>query len=371
MITAEFVAMANTVKFRLRPSVSIVQTSDDGVIEFFQSNTRRIKRIRVSDSRWLSSLMAMGGSEENLCKPNKCEKYEAFLEYLYSNCFLQDCASIDYIDSHPFRRVIDFIADYFPTNEAIEKFIALQDKHVVIVGCGAIGSWVCHFLAQNGISKFTVCDPDIVKESNLNRSLFKDIDIGKRKTECISNVIRDINGRASVNCVSQLIVERSDFSSLLDDLDDDVSLVINCSDFPNVDHTSNIISYVSMQRDIPHIIAGGYNLHLSLIGPTIIPCVTPCFNCIRVGLEKESPTDFSKIRKLQRPKRNIGNLGPLASISASFVASEALRVLVGSERLTPVMMGRRGEFNFLTSELKFSEYQKLDDCDWCGSSTVI
>ena len=107
-------------------------------------------------------------------------------------------------------------------------------------------------------------------------------------------------------------------------------------------------------------------MHLSLIGPTIIPNETPCFRCIGRGLEEEQPNDFSRVRKLFRPKRNIGNLSPLAGISASFTCFEAIRVLVKSDKLQPLMKGRRGEFNFLTSKLNFSEYSRLSDCEWCG-----
>ncbi len=145
-----------------------------------------------------------------------------------------------------------------------------------------------------------------------------------------------------------------------------IDLVINASDHPNVDTTSEIIFKPCMDEEIPHIISGGYNLHLSLIGPTIIPNETACFKCIEKGLEDQQEDDFSNIRKLHRKKRNIGNISPLSGISASFTINESLRVLAKSERISPIMTNKRGEFNFLTSKVAFSGYEKRSDCTWCG-----
>ena len=121
-----------------------------------------------------------------------------------------------------------------------------------------------------------------------------------------------------------------------------------------------------MNKRIPHIVAGGYNLHLSLIGPTIIPNVSACFECISIGLKEQQTEDFSTMRKLHKTNRNIGNISPLAGISASFTVNEALRVLCKTKRISPVMLNKRGEFNFWTSQLHFSEYSRQKSCEWCN-----
>jgi len=290
-----------------------------------------------------------------------------FITHLYENCYIEDSDIAQKVNDHPFNRVINFIADYLPTHEAIRRFNEIQNSRVVIIGCGAIGSWVAQLLCQNGITSFTLCDPDVVKHGNLNRSLFFYSDIGKKKIISLNEAIERINKNAKVFCVDSLMTCEKDVYNALELSGGTADLVINCSDFPNVDTTSEFISKVCMERQIPHIIAGGYNLHLSLIGPTIIPGKSACFHCIRSGLEKEVPIDFTNTRKLYREKRNIGNLAPLAGISASFVVFESLRVLIASDKMLPYMMGKRGEFNFLTSKLNFSEYPKLPDCEWCGS----
>lgn len=357
-------------RYRLRPSVSIIPTKDHLVWEFFQSNTRRIRHFRLADTILIDIVKKLNGST----LAELVEKFgatttsiESFINHLYENCYIEDCDIAEEINDHSFNRVINFIADYFPTHEAVKKFDNIQKSHVVIIGCGAIGSWVSQLLCQNGVNNFTLCDPDLVKQGNLNRSLFFYDDIGKKKIFCLKETLKNINKNAKVFCVDSLVTSEKDVLDAIEISGMAVDLVINCSDFPNVDTTSEFISKVCMEKQIPHIISGGYNLHLSLIGPTILPGISACFRCIKLGLEKELPMDFLNTRKLHREKRNIGNLAPLAGISASFVVFESLRVLLDSEKMKPCMMGRRGEFNFLTSKLNFSEYPKLPDCEWCGS----
>ncbi len=364
-----YVVDKNEIRYRLRPSVSVIPTRNGMTWEFFQSNTRRIRHIKVHDICLIDAIKKLEGNtvSELIKKYGEDSKIDKFINYLYESCLIEDSCLSAEINASPFNRVINFIADYFPTHEALEAFQKLRNSHVLIVGVGAVGSWIAHLLAQSGIGSFTLCDPDVVKPGNLNRSLFFYSDIGKTKVSCVNRVIQRIDPKINVNCHETMIQKYIDIELILRNSDKKFNLVINASDFPNADTTSEIISKACMKHKIPHIIAGGYNLHLSLIGPTIIPYKSPCFLCIKCGLEKERPEDFSKVRKLYREKRNIGNLSPLAGISASFAVFEAMRVLVSSEKLRPVMIGRRGEFNFLTSKLNFSNYSRIPGCQWCGN----
>ena len=357
------------VRYRLRPSVSIVPTKDEMVWEFFQSNTRRVKHIKINDNSLIEAVRNLNGKSavELSNQFGASKNIDNFLTYLYDSCLIEDSDLAININNNPFNRVINFLSDYFPTHEAMNVFQRIQQSHVLIIGVGAVGSWICHLLALSGVGAFTLCDPDTVKAGNLNRSLFFFAEIGEKKVNCVGKAIHDINPSIIVRCVDQMIDNNECIEKIFSQSNRKFDLVINASDFPNVDTTSEIISKACMAYEVPHLIAGGYNLHLSLIGPTIIPYKSPCFQCIKEGLAKEQPSDFANIRKLHREKRNIGNLSPLAGISASFATFEALRVLVKSEKLLPIMTGRRGEFNFLTTKLNFSEYSRIPDCIWCGT----
>jgi saccharopine dehydrogenase-like NADP-dependent oxidoreductase len=76
---------------------------------------------------------------------------------------------------------------------------------ILLIGCGGIGSWFCHFLAfgvrNNTINcKVTIADGDIVETKNLLYSNFDLMDAGKNKAEvlaerynfsCIANQVQD------------------------------------------------------------------------------------------------------------------------------------------------------------------------------------
>jgi hypothetical protein len=120
-----------------------------------------------------------------------------------------------------------------------------------------------------------------------------------------------------------------------------------------------------MDYKIPHIIAGGYNLHLSLIGQTIIPFESACFECADIVLNGKNQQELMGVRKLVRSERNLGNLAPLAGITASFAVNEILRLIFRNENLQPKMLNRRGEFNFLTNKISFFDLPKQQNCSWC------
>ena len=62
--------------------------------------------------------------------------------------------------------------------------VALADAHVVLVGCGGIGSPALQYLAAAGIGRLTLIDGDVVEASNLQRqTVFAPADIGRAKAE--------------------------------------------------------------------------------------------------------------------------------------------------------------------------------------------
>jgi molybdopterin/thiamine biosynthesis adenylyltransferase len=62
--------------------------------------------------------------------------------------------------------------------------VALAGAHVVLIGCGGIGSPALQYLAAAGIGRLTLVDDDVVEDSNLQRqTIFTTTDIGRSKAE--------------------------------------------------------------------------------------------------------------------------------------------------------------------------------------------
>lgn len=364
--------------FRLRPSVSFVPIKENSNQEvkrfdFFLSNTRRTVPVAFSQPILAEIVSSLDGSKSvfsiiNEFGKNNEETICFFLDFLVSKCLIEDIETAIKITKNPYRRVLNFIGDYVPYSSIFEVWNTFKENHVVIVGLGAVGSWVSILLVESGIHKLTVIDNDVVKETNLNRSLFTYKDLGLKKTTAIAEKLKSIQVNAEVSEITAFITESDEIVKILNDLKNknEKFLVINCADFPNVDVTSKLIHKACMPLQIPYIIAGGYNLHLSLIGPTVLPFETACFECMALTLEEINAATLRNIKKLPRIQRNLGNLAPLTGISSSFVVNEVIRIASRSPYLKPTMVNRRGEYNFLTNKINFIDLPKRFDCPCCG-----
>ena len=78
----------------------------------------------------------------------------------------------------------------------------LKDATVMVVGCGAVGSFAIEALARSGIGHIILIDNDIVEESNINRQLFAlDSTLGRPKVEVAAARIHDINPEICVEAL--------------------------------------------------------------------------------------------------------------------------------------------------------------------------
>lgn len=370
---ARSVVINQNYKYRLRPSVGFVPLVDD-IYNFFLSNTRESKKLKIIDQNLVDIISNLDGSSTLFEIKQKYsdsqlvqDNLEKFLQKLYDWHCIENFEIAKQIEVNPFRRVLNFFADFVKDEILLEKWELLKNTTICIVGCGAVGSWIATLLAQSGLEKFVLVDDDVVHDSNLNRSLFDYNQIGKPKLEALSENLLKLNDAITFIKVLEKLESIEQFGRILENLESTNNLiVINCADYPNVDTTSKMIAKNCMNKRIPHVIAGGYNLHLSLVGQTIIPFESACFECADIALNKKNNEKLMGVRKLVRNERNVGNLAPLAGITASFSVNEVLRLIFRSEDLEPKMLNRRGEFNFLTNKINFFDLPKQDSCSWCG-----
>ena len=346
----------------IRPSVSIIPTAGD-MLDFFQSSTRRSMRfhLRPEISRVVTNLDG-SRSLAQVCEDRgaSVNQVARFLEVLHERCAVEPRFVRNAIDVNEHHRILNFLGDYFPATEVFAAFERLRSTRVAVLGCGAVGSWTSVQLAHSGLKNFAVIDGDHVEESNLNRSIFLHEDIGAPKVEAIASALHRISPGVRVRRVKENVRNADGLRALLSEARPDV--IVNCADDPSVDLTSEWINDYSQRQGVPYVIAGGYNLHLSLIGMTVSPGVSACFNCSRITLDELEDESLQGVRRLWRPKRNLGSLSPLTGITSSLAASEVLRLAVRSERLRPAMWNRRGEFNFLTNELSFVNLPQRPEC---------
>ena len=75
-----------------------------------------------------------------------------------------------------------------------EKLEKLRTATVMVVGCGAVGSFATEALARTGIGNIILVDFDTISESNINRQLFALCStLEHKKTDIARERIADIN----------------------------------------------------------------------------------------------------------------------------------------------------------------------------------
>lgn len=79
-------------------------------------------------------------------------------------------------------------------NKHFEFFNPTDVQHEIhIIGCGAIGSTVAEQLTRLGFPKLHLYDFDKVSDHNITNQMFRMSDIGRLKTEALSEILHDIN----------------------------------------------------------------------------------------------------------------------------------------------------------------------------------
>ena len=119
------------------------------------------------------------------------------------------------------------------SNSNILKNI-LQEKIIMIVGCGGTGTIVLDNLLRVELSNFILIDNDCVEDSNLNRQLFYDVyDIGKAKVDVLYNKLyKNFNFKGKISKFKRKIASVNDLHIVTQNIDLQNLFIVNCADTP-------------------------------------------------------------------------------------------------------------------------------------------
>lgn len=193
------------------------------------------------------------------------------------------------------------------------------------------------------MGEIRISDPDVVEESNLNRQLFFDFeDVGKYKVDVVKEKLKDAN----IMSFKKRVEPNQD----LEDIIFGCNFLVNCADSPSVVETTKIIDRYANQHRVAYCVAGGYNLHLGMIGPIIIPGVTKTFNdFIEYQKIMDPLKDLEKIRDI----RQTGNLGPIAGAVANIQTMEIFKYITGKGKIN---LNRFAEIDFMNLGIEWREF---------------
>jgi adenylyltransferase/sulfurtransferase len=191
---------------------------------------------------------------------------------------------------------------------------ALLAAHVVIAGCGALGSFHAAALARAGVGRLTLIDRDYIEPSNLHRQwLFEEEDAadGMPKAAAAARRLARINSSIQVRpAIADLTPANAD--ELLGGAD----VILDGTD--NFE-TRYLINDFAVSRGIPWVYGaavGSYGLCMP-----VIPGSGPCLRCVY----PEPPSGA------QPTCETAGVLNVIVSAVASIQVADTLRLLTGAD----------------------------------------
>src|SRR3954453_11284231 len=107
--------------------------------------------------------------------------------------------------------------------DAQERFAR---SHALVIGLGGLGAPAAHFLAAAGVGTLTLCDPDRVDLTNLQRQiLYATSDVGMLKADAATARLQAINPDVRIAARAERVDEQS-----LGPLVAASDVVLDCSD---------------------------------------------------------------------------------------------------------------------------------------------
>ncbi|MHA2308606.1 MAG: HesA/MoeB/ThiF family protein, partial [Candidatus Heimdallarchaeaceae archaeon] len=235
----------------------------------------------------------------------------------------------------------------------------LDSSTVILVGVGAIGSYVATILASSGIGKLVIIEFDTIELSNLNRQLlFRDEDLGKPKAEVASKRLKELNPKIEIEYYNKKMEEVN--VSVYEGSD----VIIGCLD---TFIGRRWISSMALRVKKPLILGGMF----AFLGDVqvIIPYKTACFECQPLVPDEElaqACTPFGEERKKEREEveeeAKLPAVATLSSIIGGMMAQESLKfILELGAPLENYMF-----YDGLNNATTIIPLARTEDCPACG-----
>ena len=221
----------------------------------------------------------------------------------------------------------------------------LGEKHILIIGCGGLGSNVSNNLVRAGVGYIKIVDRDYVEIENLQRQILfdeEDVKLLKPKAAAAKEKLQKINSQV---CVQAEVcdVNQRNIEGILDDID----LVIDGTD--NLE-TRFLINDACFKHKIPWI----YGACVASYGMTMsfFPGDGPCFRCIISSLPPPGTLPTCD---------TVGILNAVPQIVGAIQANEAIKILLKAENICKDLI----YFDLSTNEFIKTKVEKRKDCPLC------
>ncbi|HLQ40419.1 MAG TPA: HesA/MoeB/ThiF family protein [Tetragenococcus sp.] len=222
----------------------------------------------------------------------------------------------------------------------------IKQAVLLIIGCGALGTYTAEQLIRTGVQHIILVDNDIVEESNLQRqTLFTEQDARKKRPKVLAakEKLLKINSKATI----EIYQER--FDQALFHTFPKLDLVLDCTDNYLA---RRLINDYCLAYQLPFVFASCAATSGQVMA--LFPAEKPCLSCV-----------FPKLSQLeQKGCDTVGVITPLIPLISSIQVSLALQYLVKDQRLDFQKLYMIEAWPLQVSSFRVN---KRESCPICGS----
>lgn len=231
--------------------------------------------------------------------------------------------------------------------------VALSKAHVVMVGCGGIGSPALQYLAGAGIGRLSLIDDDVVDLSNLQRqTIYTPADIGRPKAEVAAEWVTRFDGDIEVRAA----VGRIGGETAARHLDGATVVLDGCDNFA----TRLAVSDACVALGVPLTSAALGRFQGQVANFAGHLAGESCYRCFVGDAFDADDCDTCAAD---------GVLGAMAGMVGAFAAMQAIRVILdGHAALGEPQWGRLHLFEGLVPSLRTMRIAKDPECRGCSAA---
>ena len=228
----------------------------------------------------------------------------------------------------------------------------LLASHMLVVGCGGLGSSVIPYLAASGVGRLTLIDADTIELSNLQRQVsYRTADVGQSKSAVMAKWVNQLNPEVQVRVVNTRVGE-GELVRLCSE--SQVDVMLDCTDNFATRHA---INRVAVQQHIP-LVSGSavrFDGQIALYDPRVAS--SPCYACAFPEQNEHAPASDGACATL-------GIFSPLVGVIGAMQASLALRVVLG---VADSSIGQLQTYDALNGEWLSFGLSKNSECPTCSA----
>lgn len=305
------------------------------------------------------------------------DKVRDSIEYLLKAGALEragteDCAPLSTGEVRRFRPQIAFFSHFVARPGAaparsqvgvpqsgLEYQQRIKRAHVAVFGVGRLGSQLIRSLALAGVGKITAVDSQPVEEEDLNcDSWFRPEQRGLNRAQAAGELSAAANSDVAFHAV-QAPEGPAGVSGLLTGCD----FAVLCPDqFNPAEYEEFNLAAMESKTSWTSARLAGFEF---LIGPTIIPGETPCFQCFTLRLKSNLPDYAEYVLVEEYLKKGRLQAETLAiTPGAGLLALEVLKAITWF--MAPATYAHLFSLNLLTLQSKSHPILKIPRCPACG-----